>query len=59
MCGFRPKLALTGFGDFVVQRETGDLGGLINLVGIESPGLTSAPAIAAGVADLVREMEQG
>jgi L-2-hydroxyglutarate oxidase LhgO len=59
MCGLRPKLAVTGFGDFVVQRETGDLGGLINLVGIESPGLTSAPAIAADVADLVREMEQG
>jgi L-2-hydroxyglutarate oxidase LhgO len=59
MCGLRPKLATTGFGDFVIQRESGDFGGLINLVGIESPGLTSAPAIAVAVADLVREMEQG
>ena len=58
MCGLRPKLTLTGFGDFVIQRETDDFGGLINLVGIESPGLTSAPAIAVAVADLVREMEQ-
>ena len=42
----------------MIQRETDDFGGLINLVGIESPGLTSAPAIAVAVADLVREMEQ-
>jgi len=59
MCGLRPKLTLTGFRDFVIQRETDDLGGLINLVGIESPGLTSGPAIAVAVADLVREMELG
>jgi L-2-hydroxyglutarate oxidase LhgO len=59
MCGLRPKLAVTGFEDFVVKREADDLSGLINLVGIESPGLTCAPAIAAAVADLVREMEQG
>ena len=59
MCGLRPKLAVTGFEDFVIRRETDDFYGLINLVGIESPGLTSAPAIAAAVADLVGEMEQG
>jgi L-2-hydroxyglutarate oxidase LhgO len=59
MCGLRPKLVMSGFGDFVIQRETDDFGGLINLIGIESPGLTSAPAIAVAVADLVREMEQG
>jgi L-2-hydroxyglutarate oxidase LhgO len=59
MCGLRPKLALSGFGDFVVHAETGDLDGLINLVGIESPGLTSAPALAGAVADLVRERVQG
>jgi len=59
MCGLRPKLAVTGFGDFVIQRESDDFDGLINLVGIESPGLTSAPAIAVAVADLVREMELG
>ena len=58
MCGLRPKIAVSGFGDFVIHREEGDLGGLINLVGIESPGLTGAPAIALRVADLVREMER-
>lgn len=57
MCGMRPKIAVTGFGDFVIRREENDFAGLINLVGIESPGLTSAPAIAVAVADLVREME--
>jgi 2-hydroxyglutarate dehydrogenase len=59
LCGLRPKLATSGFGDFVIQRETGEWDGLINLVGIESPGLTSSPAIALAVADLVREMELG
>ena len=58
MCGLRPKLTVTGFDDFVVRREADDFCGLINLVGIESPGLTCAPAIAAAVADLVGEMEQ-
>jgi L-2-hydroxyglutarate oxidase LhgO len=58
MSGLRPKIAVSGFGDFVIHREEGDLEGLINLVGIESPGLTSAPAIALRVADLVREMER-
>jgi L-2-hydroxyglutarate oxidase LhgO len=59
MSGLRPKLDVRGFGDFVINREEDDFQGLINLVGIESPGLTSAPAIALAVADLVREMEQG
>lgn len=54
-CGIRPKLSLTGFADFVVSREEGDLAGLINLVGIDSPGLTSAPALAEEVAELVTE----
>ena len=58
MCGLRPKVATSGFGDFVIQRETDPWAGMINLVGIESPGLTSAPSIALAVADLVREMEQ-
>jgi L-2-hydroxyglutarate oxidase LhgO len=47
-CGLRPRLA-AGSRDFILQRETGDLAGLINLVGIESPGLTAAPAIAEQV----------
>jgi L-2-hydroxyglutarate oxidase LhgO len=49
MAGIRPKLYRQGepFRDFVVQEE-GDRGlsGLVNLVGIESPGLTSCLAIA-------------
>jgi L-2-hydroxyglutarate oxidase LhgO len=53
MSGFRPKLDTTQFADFVVAREEGDLAGLINLVGIESPGLTSAPALADHVLDLI------
>lgn len=55
MSGYRPKLTVQGFRDFVVQREDGDLQGLINLVGIDSPGLTSSPAIAAEVGRLVAE----
>ncbi len=47
-CGLRPRFAGAAR-DFVLQRETGDLAGLINLVGIESPGLTAAPAIAEQV----------
>lgn len=57
MCGMRPKLVLKGFGDFVIQRESDDFPGLINLVGIESPGLTSAPAIALMVVDLIKEWD--
>ena len=56
MCGLRPRLLTwwrDGWADFVVTRETGDLEGLINLVGIESPGLTSAPAIARQVTDWI------
>jgi L-2-hydroxyglutarate oxidase LhgO len=49
--GVRPKLAGPGepFRDFVVEEE----GGLVNLVGIESPGLTAAGAIALRVAELL------
>jgi L-2-hydroxyglutarate oxidase LhgO len=54
--GVRPKLAGPGvaFRDFVIAEETGrGLPGLVNLVGIESPGLTAAPAIAERVAALL------
>jgi len=46
--GIRPKLQGPGDGfcDFVIKE---DLPGFINLVGIESPGLTSSPAIARHV----------
>ena len=55
MAGIRPKVQGPGdnFRDYII-REEGDKGlpGLINLVGIESPGLTCSPAIANYVADL-------
>jgi len=45
MSGIRPKLQGRGesFRDFIISE---DLPGFINLIGIESPGLTAAPAIA-------------
>jgi L-2-hydroxyglutarate oxidase LhgO len=55
--GIRPKLQGKGqpFRDFVIadERERG-LPGFYNLIGIESPGLTAAPAIAEYVADLMK-----
>jgi L-2-hydroxyglutarate oxidase LhgO len=54
-CGIRPKLQGPGedYRDFVIRDER-DLGlpGLINLIGIESPGLTSCIAIAKYVKSL-------
>lgn len=52
-CGIRPKLRSpeeTSEKDFVIQE---DLPGFINLIGIESPGLTSSLAIAHRVAGLL------
>lgn len=55
--GIRPKLQGPGedFRDFIISEES-DKGfpGLINLIGIESPGLTASPAIARVVAGLAR-----
>jgi len=54
--GVRPKLAGPGdeFRDFVIAEESArGLPGLVNLIGIESPGLTAAGAIAARVADII------
>jgi L-2-hydroxyglutarate oxidase LhgO len=54
--GMRPKLAGPGedFRDFVIAEESArGLPGLVNLIGIESPGLTSAGAIAARVLRLL------
>lgn len=56
MCGIRPKLCATGFRDYVVAAEEGDREGLVNLVGIDSPGLTSAPALALEVGRLAAEI---
>ncbi len=46
-----------GFRDFVIRHEEHrGLPGFINLVGIESPGLTSCPAIARYVSHMVNEI---
>ena len=59
MAGVRPKLQgpEDDFRDFVITHEE-DRGfpGLINLVGIESPGLTASIAIGRYVATMVRGM---
>jgi glycerol-3-phosphate dehydrogenase len=55
--GLRPKLVPpTGHGiaDFVITRDP-SVPQAIHLVGIESPGLTAAPAIALHVAKMVAE----
>ncbi|ELR21408.1 L-2-hydroxyglutarate dehydrogenase, mitochondrial precursor, putative [Acanthamoeba castellanii str. Neff] len=52
--GIRPKLAGPGepFRDFLIEEESArGFPGLVNLLGIESPGLTSSPAIAEHVAE--------
>ena len=57
--GIRPKLQGPGeaFRDFVIAREEkASLPSLINLIGIESPGLTASPAIARYVGRMVDEL---
>lgn len=54
--GIRPKLLpprRPGFTDFIIEEDKG----FINLVGIESPGLTAAPAIARMVTWMVDKKE--
>jgi len=56
MAGIRPKLSGPGepFRDFLIREESDHgLPGLINLIGIESPGLTSCLSIARLVSTLV------
>lgn len=56
--GLRPKLVPPGgqgIADFVIEPDR-EFPQVIQLVGIESPGLTSAPAIAQHVAQLVGEV---
>lgn len=56
MAGIRPKLQLPGdpAADFIINEESAKgLPGVVNLVGIESPGLTSCVAIAMYVKDLI------
>jgi L-2-hydroxyglutarate oxidase LhgO len=60
-CGIRPKLSKggsvntgKGFQDFVIQEEVG-FPGFVNLLGIESPGLTSSLAIGEMVEGILYE----
>jgi L-2-hydroxyglutarate oxidase LhgO len=56
IAGIRPKLQGPGegFRDFVIAEEAArGLPGFVNLIGIDSPGLTSAPAIAEEVERLL------
>jgi len=53
--GIRPKLFMEGepYRDFLIQGEKEHgIKGMINLLGIESPGLTAALAIAEDIANL-------
>jgi len=55
--GVRPKIVGPGepSGDFLIDGpETHGVAGLINLIGIESPGLTSSLAIGEKVAEMAR-----
>lgn len=59
MVGIRPKLQGPGEEprDFIISHEEDrGLPGLINLVGIESPGITSSPSIASLVDHMVDEI---
>ncbi|MBL0731436.1 MAG: NAD(P)/FAD-dependent oxidoreductase [Desulfosarcina sp.] len=59
MAGIRPKLSgpEEKARDFIINEETDKgLRGLINLIGIESPGLTSSPAIALKVERMVKDL---
>jgi glycerol-3-phosphate dehydrogenase len=56
--GLRPKLVPPGgkgIADFVIERDVA-LPQVIQLVGIESPGLTAAPSIAQHVSQMVAEI---
>jgi len=57
--GIRPKLAGPGeaFRDFVIEEESdAGLPGFVNLIGIESPGLTASSAIADRVVSLLASL---
>jgi len=59
--GIRPKLASKtegGYRDFVVERREDKAPWAVNLVGIESPGLTSAVPISREIVRLMTEKEE-
>ena len=59
-CGIRPKLGKSGttagknFADFYIKEEEG-FPGFVNLLGIESPGLTSSLAIGEMVEKILHK----
>lgn len=58
--GIRPKLQgpNDGFRDFYIQEESvNGFPGLVNLIGIESPGLTASLAIAKFVGSIIKEVD--
>ncbi len=58
MTGIRAKLQGLGdpMKDFIIQHEEDkELPGFVNLIGIESPGLTASPAIAEMVEKMVKD----
>ena len=60
MAGIRPKLQLPGdpARDFVIAEESSKgFPGVVNLIGIESPGLTASLAIARTVAELLAHLD--
>jgi L-2-hydroxyglutarate oxidase LhgO len=61
MAGVRPKVQSPGspIQDFIIchEKERG-LNHFINLIGIESPGLTSCLSLAAMITDMVKEGER-
>ena len=59
--GVRPKLLAPNekAADFYIRRPASEAPGLVNLFGIESPGLTASLAIAEYVADLLQGLEPG
>jgi L-2-hydroxyglutarate oxidase LhgO len=60
MAGIRPKLQKPGdpVRDFVIAEESSKgLSGVVNLIGIDSPGLTASPAIARYVAAIISGLE--
>ena len=55
-CGIRPKIVPQGASDsdfFLQGARTHGIPGLVNLYGIESPGLTSSLAIAEQVVEMI------
>ncbi|UCG77408.1 MAG: NAD(P)/FAD-dependent oxidoreductase [Nitrospirota bacterium] len=57
MSGIRPSIKGEGIKDFIIKHESGrDMVGFVNLVGIESPGLTASISIADYVSELLLDI---